>query len=112
MARLEEVNPGAGHTFGYDVGIDETNLRVVVGAPANSAINVEVGAANIFWSDDGGSSWTGYEIQLDAVMRNDRFGEAVDITDKFAIVGAPYRDTSDTNTGAALIFELSPSHSV
>eukprot|EP00968_Pinguiococcus_pyrenoidosus_P021992 scaffold2972_cov126-Pinguiococcus_pyrenoidosus.AAC.1 len=112
QAKLEEVAPGSSHQFGYSLAVDEANFRLIVGAPGNSVIKPSAGAANIFYSSDGGGSWDGIDITPTNVKENDRFGEAVDITDDFAIVGAPYDNNGKNNAGVAFIFQLDASNAV
>eukprot|EP00968_Pinguiococcus_pyrenoidosus_P016118 scaffold1517_cov181-Pinguiococcus_pyrenoidosus.AAC.4 len=103
VASLLEENSGISHRFGAAVAIDESSRRAIVGADKSG----DSGAANVFVSDDAGVEWNVVVIQPASLQAGDEFGFCADITDEYAIVGAPKRQTGGIESaGAAFIFQF------
>lgn len=107
------TNPNAYNTtandfFGYSVGLSDSYL--IVGAIfEDSAGGNSSGKAYVFNLSDGSLKYTLNNPNTYGTEESDHFGNAVAITDDYAIVGAYYEDsgTFGQETGAAYIFDMS-----
>lgn len=110
---MEDMTPG--DNFGYSVSI--SGKYAIVGAPfededRNGTNTVpDAGAAYIFYNN--GSQWSQVK-KITPITRwaNDNFGQAVSISGKYAVVGAPQGNLNGIedgyleNAGAAYIFNM------
>lgn len=88
--------------FGVSCAIYDS--YAMVGADGEDEKGSNAGAAYIFhWN---GASWT-QAVKLAAADAEDgdNFGRSVDISARYAVVGAPFDDDSGSNSGAVYIFE-------
>lgn len=94
-----------GDWFGYSVSVSADGNTAIIGAPRESTIATDSGAAYIFTRS--GSTWTEQaKIQASDIEASDRFGYTVSISGdgNTAIVGAIYEDTGAADAGASYIF--------
>ncbi|MGB0523537.1 MAG: T9SS type A sorting domain-containing protein [Flammeovirgaceae bacterium] len=76
--------------FGYSVDFDGDHL--IVGAPA-ALVNGVAGAGQVQIFRTIGTSWNfEHEISLSNPHSNDRFGEAVSVSEEYAVVGSPNKN--------------------
>ncbi len=101
-AKLTPSNASAGMSFGGSVSIDGN--YILVGAFGYDSNFQDSGAAYIF--EYNGQNWN--EIQFiepsDPGIRH-YFGHAVSIQGNFAVVGAPFDNTSDALAGSVYVYE-------
>ncbi|NEQ70137.1 MAG: hypothetical protein F6K21_32530 [Symploca sp. SIO2D2] len=94
--------------FGYSVGI--SGEWAIAGAPACGTPSTGyesnyIGAVYLFKLE--GEIWEEkFKIQPEYLRPNDKFGSAVAISGEVFIVGCPYGDSSQANTGTVSIFQL------
>jgi len=86
--------------FGYNVAI--SNSRIVVGAINEDSTASDAGAAYIFDLDGNQLA----KIQASDAEASDYFGWSVGVSDSRIVIGASYKDTNGSNSGAAYIFDL------
>lgn len=88
--------------FGWQVGI--TTNRAIVAARFNDEAGADAGAAYVFDYEDG--QWS-EEAKLIGSQSGagDQFGQTVDISSDYAIVGAWLADAQGANSGEAYLFE-------
>jgi len=105
VAILRASDAAPGDQFGFSVAVSGDVL--VVGAPledGGGADLTQAGAAYVFRR--GGSGWDEEAILRAADLQEfAEFGYSVGISGDYAIAGAPYRDASDFDEGAAYLFE-------
>jgi hypothetical protein len=98
---LVNPTPATSDSFGWSVaalGVD----RVLVGAPLDDGVSVDMGAAHLFQAD--GALLTTFRSPRP--RRGDQFGWSVAaVGDDRVLVGAPYDDTGNVDTGAAFLFK-------
>ena len=87
--------------FGGAVGIH--GHTVIIGAWGDNGTGTDTGAAYLF--DIANGSQTAKLVASDEVGLEE-FGRSVDVTDKTAIVGAPYDDDNGTWSGSAYLFDV------
>ncbi len=92
-----EANDG----FGGDVAVHGDTI--VIGARYDDDGGVDAGAAYVYRRIAGSWVFDGKLVALDA-QAGDEFGAAVAVHDDFIVVGAPFVDAGDQNTGAAYAF--------
>jgi len=96
----------AGDRFGYSVAVSDT--RIVVGAPYEDTTDTDAGSVYIF--DINGNEIA--KIQAfdppgtNDAQASDLFGYSVAVSDTRIVVGASNEDTTDTDAGAAYIFDI------
>lgn len=100
-ARLEPSDPASAGQFGTSVAIQ--GERIVVGAPWARWNNIARGAAYVFEFSGGAWSEVARFHAADTLLA-DRFGEAVDLEGEEILVGAPGKDGSEVDEGAAYLF--------
>ncbi len=76
-------------SFGISVAIDGDT--VIVGADSADGVNVDQGAAYVFYRDEGGAGAWGVVAKLTAAdgAAGDKFGYSVSVSSYTAVVGAP-----------------------
>jgi len=91
--------------FGCSVAI--SGDIVVVGAWVDDGVSVDSGSAYVFYRDQGGPDAWGEVVKLTASDPEfeDWFGLAVAIDGDTVVVGAQWADGTETNSGAAYVFE-------
>lgn len=101
--KLAPMEIAAGDRFGITTAIDGN--RLAVGADRHDFAGADAGAAFIF--DYNGSTWamTQRVIANDAAV-GDNFGISVGLAGDLLVSGAPTRDESVTDSGAAYFFQL------
>jgi len=88
--------------FGYATAITENNI--IIGAYGDDSRGTCSGAAYIFEKKD--DQWKLINKLIpDAAKTNDYSGYSVDISDKYAVIGAYKADIKGSNSGAAYVFE-------
>ena len=102
---LKASNAGGSDLFGNSVAINE-GYAIVGAKEEDTTADDNKGAAYIFERATDGS-WNQVPTILKASNAddNDQFGYSVSISGSYAIVGAPYEDTSGTNSGSAYVFK-------
>lgn len=98
-AKLLAPNGGANHGFGYAVSVSEysfTGLQIAVGAPS-------VELAYVYELRSGVWTFRGSIGAADRVA-GDSFGTSVSIDFGRLLVGAPGKDVTETDSGAAYLF--------
>ena len=95
-------------SFGTEVKIYKN--YALVAAPSEDKNGPFSGIVYIF-KQDGTGYWNFYkELQGSDTDTSDEFGLAMDITDNFAVIGAPYnKAVNDINCGAAYVFRYNDS---
>jgi hypothetical protein len=108
VAKLEPSDGDFSSMFGWSVDLD--SQRAIVGAPdAVSFTLMAVPGTAYVYKPQASGSWT--EIALlnsDGAAAGDKFGWSVELSKRTAIVGAPFRDSTSADAGAAYVFELVP----
>jgi hypothetical protein len=106
-AKLSAGDAQGGEKFGSSVAIDGDTL--VVGAIKGGNGYAQTGSAYVFHYD--GYAWV-EEAKLVAadLGDSDKFGYSVAIEGDTIIVGAPYHDDGESNSGAAYVFRLNAGH--
>lgn len=90
----------------FGVAVDISGDYAVVGAGGENGNGTDMGAAYVFYRNQGGADAWGQVKKLTAADRadNDSFGYAVGIDGETIIVGADGEDGAGTDRGAAYIF--------
>ncbi|NWH04496.1 CARDB domain-containing protein [Desulfobacter latus] len=99
-----------GDYFGWSVSIDGDT--VVVGAPGDDNEDQDpyyiddFGSAYIFYRDQSGTDAWGQAAKITASdgAEDDSFGDSVSIDGDTVVVGAPWDDDNDSNSGSTYIF--------
>ncbi len=93
---------GTGDNYGESVAIDGDTM--VVGAPGKGG---KQGAAYVFYRNQGGTNNWGQVKKLVAsdAATGDAFGMSVGISGDTIVVGAPYKATNGTKSGAVYFFD-------
>jgi hypothetical protein len=87
--------------FGFAVAVSGNTL--VVGSPYDDDLGSSSGAAYVFRYD--GATWVEEAKLLAAdLAAGDKFGNAVAIDGDTLVVGAPYHDAGENDSGAAYVF--------
>jgi len=106
IAKIQASDAQAGDRFGYSVAVSDT--RIVVGAPYEDTTDTDAGSVYIF--DINGNEIA--KIQAfdppgtNDAQASDLFGYSVAVSDTRIVVGASNEDTTDTDAGAAYIFDI------
>lgn len=98
---------GAYDQFGFSVSIDSnpnTGVWVIVGAPFEDPNGISDAGSAYIWYLSGTTWYHAAKVMASDSQTSAKFGEKVDISDPYAIVGCP-RHTSDT--GSAYVYERS-----
>ena len=93
-----------GDNFGDSVAISED--MAVVGAPYDDDAGNNSGSAYVFALSDGVWTQQARLIALDSAP-GDNFGDSVAISGNTAVVGAPWKDNSDSPLGSVYVFTRS-----
>jgi len=101
QTKLVATDAAAKQWFGWDVAIDGNTI--VVGAPLDKEKGRNAGAAYIFVRE--GVEWK-QQAKLVATDgdSNDKFGNAVDISQDSVVIGTPKDEEKGKDTGAAYVF--------
>jgi hypothetical protein len=101
--KLTASDPAAGDDFGFSISV--SGDMAVVGADEDSDGWSDSGSAYVFTRS--GGVWT-QQAKLTAsdAAERDHFGYSVAIDTGRVIVGSPYKDDPETNSGAAYVFEV------
>jgi len=103
--KLPQSDPGVGDNFGEAVAIDGD--YIFVGAPFDDDLGSNSGSVHTFKRDSSGVWQETGKITAGAQgSSGDRFGSALDISGRYALVGAPYDDDITSNAGAVHAFQL------
>jgi hypothetical protein len=98
------VSPYSAEPAGFGSSVSISGEYLMVGAPADSSVAQQNGAAYIF-HDIGSGSWdAGIKIMAHDADEGDVFGYSVSIKDEYVIASAPFEDSGGTNSGAVYIF--------
>ncbi|MYG21681.1 MAG: hypothetical protein F4037_03035 [Gemmatimonadales bacterium] len=101
ITELRASDGAEGDSFGYSVSV--SGNIIVVGAPYQDEKGDDSGAAYVF-SNDGGT-WTQTEkLSADDGSWGDHFGHSVSVSGNTIVVGVPYHDENDDDSGAAYVF--------
>jgi hypothetical protein len=82
------------------------NNYLIAGVPLYDSDENNTGRAYVFDVATGELISTLKNPNLYALETNDQFGQAVDISDKYAIVGVPFEDNTVSATGVAYMFDI------
>jgi hypothetical protein len=98
-ATLKATTPASGADFGGSVAINETGSILAVGA------SEQANGGSVYTFTLSGTTWSA-QATKNAAAAGDKFGKSVAISDDGTTlaVGAPYNDSTATNTGAVYIF--------
>jgi len=79
----------------------------VVGAVSNDFMGLNTGSTYIYERNLGGIGLWGEKVEITApdLMAGDQFGRSVAIDGSQIIVGAPYDDTIEANSGSVYFYE-------
>jgi hypothetical protein len=102
----------AGDNFGYSVALSADGLTAIIGAPSNDGtggVNSYSGHARIYEWISSSAAWVQRGLDIDGEFPGDQSGWSVALSDDggTAIIGAPYNDGTDSNSGHARIYEWS-----
>lgn len=101
-AKLNASDAAPGARFGQSVAMSET--YVVVGAPQDSGVAFEAGASYAF-NEPTPDLWAEVTRRNPNDLRvNEAFGQSIDVSDRFVIVGAPSNDQRAVDAGAVYIY--------
>ncbi|HEY0678152.1 MAG TPA: FG-GAP repeat protein [Chitinophagaceae bacterium] len=102
---ISRTPEGAKPYADFGRSVDIYGDYAVVGAPMDTALNVDGGAAYIFAKENG--TWVQQaKIYASNAASNDRFGSAVSIYGDVVVVGAPGKDISGINArGRVYVFK-------
>ncbi len=104
QAYLRGATPAAGNSFGTSVAI--WGSTIVVGAPGDDGAGADAGAAYVFVRS--GTTWTQQAVlRGTGLTAGDSLGRAVAAAQDTVIAGAPFRDGSGADAGAAFVFTRS-----
>lgn len=97
--KVEDIQPG--DLFGYAVALSDN--YALVGAPYQDGRGEDSGVAYLF---DVITKKQLYKFQARDGAAGDLFGYAVALTDKYAIVAAPYKDQIGVDSGVVYLFDV------
>mgnify|MGYP003630153182 CR=1 FL=1 len=93
-----------GDQFGFSVSIAESSNYLLVGAPGDDEEETNAGAAYLY---DLNTNSMVYKFAASDAQSGDNFGYSVELTDQYAIVGAPKAaGPGSSDRGAVYIFDL------
>lgn len=101
LSKLTSATGRAGDHFGSSVAIHGT--RAVVGAPRAGLDEEDTGLAYLFDVATGELIAT---LLAEAGGAGDAFGFSVALSDRIAMIGAPYHDLAGPDAGAAYLFDI------
>tara|TARA_B110000285_G_scaffold170788_1_gene191166 strand:- start:321 stop:3203 length:2883 start_codon:yes stop_codon:yes gene_type:complete len=110
-AKLVASDPGANDLFGYHVAMSSDGTKVLVGAPQQTTVITNAGAAYQFVYNSSSSSWVQErKIQGTDLQTSDLFGWSVAMSSdgNKLLVGAINEDAGGSNAGAAYKYEYTP----
>lgn len=95
---------GDGDELGRSVAMSGDYL--VAGAPYEDGTGLDYGAAYVYYKDQGADNAWGQVIKLSAsdAADSDTFGHSVAISGDYVVVGAPNKDGSAADEGAAYVY--------
>lgn len=103
QARLLSLDAAPGDHFGYSVAIDGS--LAVIGARFDGSAEEDAGAVYVF--EQSGQDWVeALELSAPDAAPGDRFGDSVALSQRTAVVGAPFTDDAAGNAGSAYIVDL------
>ena len=104
VAKLSASDAADSDIFGYSVSI--SGDYVVVGAPNKDGSAADEGAAYVYYRNQGGTDAWGQVTKLTAsdAAAGDNFGYSVSIGGDYVVVGAPNKDGSAADEGAAYVY--------
>src|SRR3990167_2440021 len=101
QAKLTASDVARGDWFGYSVGI--SGDVAIVGSPLDDDSGNSSGSAYVFVRN--GDTWEEKKkLTASDAAAGDNFGDSVAINGDTAIVGSPYDDNAESNSGSAYIF--------
>ena len=101
ITELRASDGAEGDSFGYSVSV--SGNTIVVGAPYRDEKGDDSGAAYVF-SNDGGTWNQTEKLSADDGNWGDHFGHSVSVSGNTIVVGVPYQDENDDDSGAAYVF--------
>ena len=103
---LTAVNPsaGVGDNFGYAVAISGT--KFVAGVPFDDTGALNAGSAYVFDLSSGTPGLPVASLSQVGPLPGDQFGYSIAISGGILVVGAPYDDTTGTDSGSVYVFNL------
>lgn len=101
---LTNPGPGRGDNFGYAVAISGT--RVVVGAINDNAGASQSGSAYVYELASATPLVPSLTLTNPSPETYDYFGSALAISGTRVVVGVPYDDHGETNSGSAYVYDL------
>ena len=100
IKKLTSPSPTAGDQFGNAVSIENGNIAISAWLSDSAA--AEGGAVFIFNTSNDNS----ITITAPSAADFDQFGASVSLSGNQVAIGAPFRDSSETDTGSAYVFSL------
>lgn len=102
--KIKNTPPSPGDKYGHSTAI--SNQTVVFGAPYDDSKDIDTGAAFVI---ENPTAWFGnrkeYQLYASDSESGDLFGYDVSISGNTVIVGAPFDDNSETDSGSVYVFE-------
>jgi hypothetical protein len=104
VANITASDAADSDQFGYSISINNDTL--VVGAPLADSGGTDMGAAYVFYRDQGGADTWGEVAVINApdAADSDQFGYSVSVSGDYIAVGAPYADEGGSDQGAVYVF--------
>ena len=108
-SKLVAPDPEFGDRFGFSLVIDNSSERLLVGAPFDDDGGLNSGSVYAF-NRSGGSWGSGYKLTPSLHSEGDLFGSSLSMVGTnyndplYAVIGAPGRDDSGADSGAAFVF--------
>ncbi|MGI8758559.1 MAG: Calx-beta domain-containing protein, partial [Acidimicrobiales bacterium] len=103
QAKLTAIDAAAGDRFGRSVAVSGDTAVVGAYLDDDAFAGTDSGSAHVFTRT--GTTWA-QQAKLTAIdaAAGDRFGRSVAVSGDTAVVGAPFDDPTDTDSGSAYVF--------
>ncbi len=88
----------------YGAAIAIESETIMVGAPTDDNLANNAGVVFVYTRDNTSSFTESQILTAPTGAEFDRFGEAIAIDGDWAVIGAPYNDTGDADSGSAYIY--------
>ena len=100
-SEIQKIEGEQLQSFGFSVAMHGD--KALIGAPGDNDFE---GAAYLYQRDPNAGQWVAAKIMRPPAAEQQSFGNALDISETYIIIGAPFFDgsESDVNVGAAYIF--------
>jgi outer membrane protein assembly factor BamB len=101
VKKLTAPEEAEGDLFGYSVALSEKHA--VISQPYRDTLGADSGAAYIYSLDE---LQEPSQLKAEDIKAGDLFGFAVTVSDKYAVVSAPYKDEGEVDTGVVYVFDI------